>query len=60
MITPRDTTRDAALDAVRQVLASLSCSPFAIAADLERWYAGQGVTRLDVARLIVADLQRRQ
>jgi hypothetical protein len=42
------------------VLASLHCSPFAIAADLERWYAAAGIDALDVALLIVEVLEERR
>jgi hypothetical protein len=45
--------RHEAITAIRGVLASLHCSPFAIAADLERWYEAAGIDALDVALLIV-------
>jgi hypothetical protein len=42
-----------AITAIRGVLASLHCSPFAIARDLEQWYEAAGIDALDVALLIV-------
>ena len=53
-------TRHEAITAIRGVLASLHCSPFAIALDLEQWYEAAGIDALDVALLIVEVLEERR
>ena len=45
--------RHEAITAIRSVLNGVTCSPFAIALDLEQWYEAAGIDALDVALLIV-------
>jgi hypothetical protein len=52
--------RHEAITAIRGVLHATTCSPFAIARDLEQWYEAAGIDALDVALLIVEVLEERR
>jgi hypothetical protein len=52
--------RHEAITAIREVLHATTCSPFAIALDLEQWYEAAGIDALDVALLIVEVLEEKR